>query len=167
MDYEASLNQALDLLADEEERKAHALLEAGIKHVKASLNGGDEDLGRYYYWGRFLTAMEEYEQAMLKFEKALRLDPDHEGSLWETASILIHDLDKPDLAKTLLKDKLIPLHPDNPLYIETLKEAEFLLRVKAKPPVDPLEKDGEGDAGEDGTGGIMDSLDGDGSEGIR
>jgi tetratricopeptide (TPR) repeat protein len=152
MDYEASLNQALDLLADGEDRKALALLEAGVKDVKKNLTGGDEDLGRHYYWGRFLTAMEEYEQALLKFEKALRIDPDHEGSLWETASILIHDLDKPDLAKALLKDKLIPLHPDNELYVETLKEAEFLLRVKASPPVDPREKE-EDDEGADLEGG--------------
>ena len=99
MDYEASLNQALDLLADGEDRKALSILESGVKHVKGHLAGSDEDLERFYYWGRFLTAMEEYEQALLKFEKALHIDPEHEGSLWETASILIHDLDKPDLAK--------------------------------------------------------------------
>ena len=62
MDYEASLNQALDLLADGEDRKALGILQDGVKHVKAHLAGSDGDLERYYYWGRFLTAMEEYEQ---------------------------------------------------------------------------------------------------------
>jgi tetratricopeptide (TPR) repeat protein len=134
MDYEIALNQALDLLADGEERKARGILEAGIKHVKAGLAGSDADLDRYYYWGRFLTAMEEYEQALLKFEKALKFDPGHEGSLWETASILLHDMDRPELAKALLAGKLLPLVPDNPLYVETLKEAEFLIRVRTSPP---------------------------------
>jgi tetratricopeptide (TPR) repeat protein len=156
MDYEASLNQALDHLADDEERKARVLLEAGIKHVKAHLTGGDDDLERHYYWGRFLTALEEYEQALLKFEKALRIDPEHEGSLWETASILLHDLDKPELAQTLLKEKLVPLHPENTLYAETLREAEFLVRVMKRPPKDPRGKEGGDDAdlaGEDEEGG--------------
>ncbi|HLP40105.1 MAG TPA: tetratricopeptide repeat protein, partial [Fibrobacteria bacterium] len=80
MDYERSLNQALDLLADGEDKKARTLLQGGVNHVKEHLAGSDADLERYYYWGRFLTAMEEYEQALLKFEKALRIDPAHEGS---------------------------------------------------------------------------------------
>lgn len=142
MDYEASLNQALDLLADGEEKKAKSLLEGGIKHVKANLTGDAADLDRYYYWGRFLTAMEESEQALLKFEKALGYEPAHEGSLWETASILLHDLDRPELAKTVLKEKLIPLAPGNTLYTETLKEAEFLMRVRTSPPEPPPESDG-------------------------
>lgn len=143
MDYEASLNQALDHLADGEDRKAKSLLESGIRQVKTEMAGGDADLERYYYWGRFLTALEEFEQALLKFEKALQIDPAHEGSLWETASILLHDMDRPDLAKALLAEKLLPLAPGNPLYAETLKEAEFLLRVRASPPEAPAEGDGE------------------------
>src|SRR6185369_16963935 len=97
-----------------EDKRALRLLQAGIDDVKAAiargssaLDGGAEELARYYYWGRFLTAMEEYEQALLKFEKALEIDPYHEGSLWETASILLHDLDLPDTAQRLLTDKIL------------------------------------------------------------
>jgi tetratricopeptide (TPR) repeat protein len=144
MDYEASLNQALDLLADGEDRKARQLLQGGVTHVKANLTDSEADLERFYYWGRFLTAMEEYEQALLKFEKALRIDPAHEGSLWETASILLHDMDRPELAKALLAEKLLPLQPANPLYEEALREAEFLLRIRTQPPEAPEEKDGNG-----------------------
>ena len=50
MDYEAALNQALDLLADGEDRKADALMQSGVKHAKANLVGSDADLDRYYYW---------------------------------------------------------------------------------------------------------------------
>lgn len=151
MDYESALNQALDLLADGEDRKARALLEGGIRDVKSRLAGSDADLDRYYYWGRFLTALEEYEQALLKFEKALKIDPGHEGSLWETASILLHDMDRPELAKALLAEKLLPLVPGNPLYTETLKEAEFLIRVRTSPP-DPGGDEGE-DLSPDGSAG--------------
>ena len=144
MDYEASLNQALDLLADGEDKKAETLLLGGVRHVKANLTGSESDLERYYYWGRFLTAMEEYEQALLKFEQALGYDPAHEGSLWETASILLHDMDRPELAKALLAEKLIPLCPGNILYTEALHEAEFLMRVRSSPP-EPPKDDGAPD----------------------
>jgi tetratricopeptide (TPR) repeat protein len=153
MDYEASLNQALDLLADGEDRRARVLLESGIKDVKARLAGSDEDLARYYYWGRFLTALEEYEQALLKFEKALKIDPAHEGSLWETASILLHDMDRPELAKALLAEKLLPLAPGNELYAETLKEAEFLIRVRTSPPYPGADDALDPDAAPDGSPG--------------
>lgn len=149
MDYEASLNQALDLLADGEDQMARRILQGGVAHVKSHLTDSEADLERLYYWGRFLTALEEYEQALLKFEKALRIDPSHEGSLWETASILLHDLDKPELAKTLLAERLVPLHPDNPLYAETLKEAEFLIRVRTSPPEAPGPIDDEEGRGAD------------------
>lgn len=138
MDHEAVLNQALDLLADGEDRKALRLLQDGIADLKRGPDPAGE-LHRYYYWGRFLTAMEEYEQALLKFEKALHIDPDHEGSLWETASIFLHDLDRPEIARELLSLKLLRLFPAHPTYVEALHEADFLLRVRNAPPRAPGE----------------------------
>ncbi len=139
MDYEVTLNQALDLLADSENRKAERILQSCIDAIKKELTGTDADLNRFYYWGRCLTAMEEVEQALLKFEKALRIDPDHEGSLWETASIFMHDMDRPENAKTILEDRLLKVAPDNPLYQETLRAAEFALKLRKSPP--PLSKE--------------------------
>jgi tetratricopeptide (TPR) repeat protein len=134
MDYEAVLNQALDLIADGDEEKPEAMLQGIIDHVKARLDGTQADVGRYYYWGRALTAMDEPEQALLKFEKVLGLDPEHEPSLWETASIFLHDLEKPETAKLLLADKLIPMNPKNALYRESLRAAEFAVRLQKDPP---------------------------------
>lgn len=146
MDYEATLNQALDLLADSEERKAGRILQGCIDDIKKHLTGNAEDLNRFYYWGRCLTAMEEVEQALLKFEKALRIDPDHEGSLWETASIFLHDMERPESAKPILTDRLLKLHPDNPLYQETLRAVDFSLKLrKAPPPLSKEEADSVGD----------------------
>ncbi len=134
MDYESTLNQAIDLIADGEERKADRMLQGIIDHAKARLSATPEDLDRYYYWGRALTAMEEPEQALLRFEKVLQLDPDHEGALWETASILLHELERPESARALLADKLLPMSPDNALYRESLQAAEFALRLRKDPP---------------------------------
>ncbi len=134
MDYEATLNQALDLLADGEDAKAERILQGIIDHVKARLTRTGSDLGFHYYWGRALTAMDEPEQALLRFEKALEIDPGHEPTLWETASIFLHDLDRPESAAALLKENLLPSNPDNPLYVEALRLAEFTLRLRKEPP---------------------------------
>lgn len=134
MDYEGTLNQALDLLADGDRRKADRLLQGLIDHVKARLSGDESDRDRHYYWGRALTAMDEPEQALLRFERALQIDPGHEPSLWETASIFMHDLDRPESARAVLADKLMPMSPDNALYRETLHAAEFALRLRKDPP---------------------------------
>jgi tetratricopeptide (TPR) repeat protein len=134
MDYEAQLNQALDLLADSDEGGATRILQKCIDHIKSRLSGTAEDLPRYYYWGRCLTAMEEFEQALLKFEKALRLDPGHEASLWEAASILLHDLDRPENAKTLIAERLLHLRPSHPPYEDALRTAEFTLRIRSALP---------------------------------
>jgi tetratricopeptide (TPR) repeat protein len=134
MDYEIALNQALDLLADGEQRRADRLLQGIIDHAKSRLTGSDEDRDRHYYWARALTAMEEPEQALLRFERALQIDPGHEASLWESASIFLHELDKPESARVLLAEKLVPLSPDNTLYRESLQLAEFTLRLRKDPP---------------------------------
>lgn len=134
MDYEAVLNRGLDLLADGEEDGAERVFQSIIDHLKGRLDKTGADLDRYYYWGRALTAMEEYEQALLKFEKALKIDPGHEPTLWETASIFLHDMERPESAQSLLKEKLLPKSPGNPLYEEALKAAEFLVRLKKSPP---------------------------------
>ncbi|MDB5104730.1 MAG: hypothetical protein JWP91_2419 [Fibrobacteres bacterium] len=134
MEYETNLNKALDLIADGEERKSERLLQGIIDDVKAKLDGTEGDINRYYFWGRALTAMEEPEQALLKFEKALGLDTSHEPSLWETASIFLHELDRPESAQALLAQKLLPMNPRNALYQETLKAAEFAVKLKKSPP---------------------------------
>jgi tetratricopeptide (TPR) repeat protein len=134
MDYELTLNQALDLLADGDQRRADRLLQSIIDHAKARLTGAPDDRDRHYYWGRALTAMEEPEQALLRFERALQIDPAHEPSLWETASIFLHELDRPESARALLAEKLLPMSPDNALYRESLQAAEFALRLRKEPP---------------------------------
>ena len=134
MDYESTLNHALDLIADGDQRRADRLLQGIIDHAKARLAGTPEDVDRYYYWGRALTAMDEPEQALLRFERALQIDAAHEPSLWETASIFLHELDRPESARALLAEKLLPMSPGNALYRESLHVAEFNLRLRKEPP---------------------------------
>ena len=136
-DPEQIFSDAIDLIADDRTAEAEELLNAFIAALKSSMNGADADAGRYYWWGRALALQEEWEQALLRFEDALRTDPGHEGALWETVQILMDALDKPESAKTLLTERLLKLGPENPDYLEALSSAETLIRRREGRPVQP------------------------------
>ncbi len=158
-DPEKILSDAIDLIVDEREEEAERLLTAFTGALKAAMNGTEADAQRYYLWGRALELQDEWEQALLRFESALNLVPDHEPSLWETVTILMDELDRPESAKTLLEGRLLKLQPDHPDYREALASAEALIRRRDGRPLKPW-KAGEVDAGEDTEG-----EDGDPTEG--
>jgi tetratricopeptide (TPR) repeat protein len=128
MDAEQALNKAMDLIADFREDEAETTLQALIQALKSDMDATPADADRQFHWGRSLYLLEEPEQALLRFEQALQIRPDHEGALWETVSILLHDLDKPESAKIILEQRLLPLRPNHPLYAEALAAAETLIR---------------------------------------
>lgn len=127
-DPEQILSDAIDLIADLREKEAGEMLKAFTAALKASMNGSGADADRYYYWGRALGLQEEWEQALLRFESALHIRPDHEGALRETAVILLDELDKPESAKAILEERLLKLQPGHPEYTEALASAEALIR---------------------------------------
>jgi tetratricopeptide (TPR) repeat protein len=142
MDYESVLANAIDALADEESKKAEGLLNDLIETVKKGLDGTAADAERYFAWGRALRLLEEPEQGLLRLEQVFGLMPNHEGALWETASILLHDLEKVDSAKEILEKRLLPLRPDDELYREALDIARFRMRLSQSPPEVPADDDG-------------------------
>lgn len=135
VDPEKILADAIDLIVDGREEEAAAMLDAFIATLKAALNGSDADALRQYYWGRALALMDEWEQALLRFEAALQVDPDHEPSLREIAFILLDELDKPESAKVILQERLLKLNPGNPDYAEALASAETLIRRRDGKPL--------------------------------
>jgi tetratricopeptide (TPR) repeat protein len=141
-DPEQILNDAIDLLADQRQEEAETMLNAFIASLKASMNGSDADAERYYYWGKALALLDEWEQALLKLEHALQIKPDHEPALWETTVILMDELDRPELAKTLLQERLLKLKPEDEAYREGLASAEVLIRRRDGRPLKPW-KEGE------------------------
>ena len=128
VDPEQILSDAIDLLADEREEEAGVMLDAFIATLKGAMNGSDADVARHYYWGRALSLMDEWEQALLRFEGALQLDADHEDSLREIVFILLDELDRPESAKAILEERLLKLNPGHPEYVEALASAEALIR---------------------------------------
>ena len=129
--WEAALNEAIDLYADYQEEEAEKSLLSLIQALKESLDATSMDAERYCLWGRSLVLLEEPEQALLRFEQALQLIPDHEGALWETASLLLDTMERPEGAKDILEQRLLPMRPASERYREALSAAETLIRRKA------------------------------------
>jgi tetratricopeptide (TPR) repeat protein len=148
VDPEKILSDAIDLIADEREAEAEEMLNAFTAALKGAMNGSDADAQRYYWWGKALTLQDEWEQALLRFERAIELDPDHQAALWETTTILMDALDKPESAKTILQERLLKLDPVNPDYVEALASAETLIRRRdGKPLKEWREEEEDGEAG--------------------
>ena len=135
MNGEKALNQAMDLIADFRQSEAEEVLQGLIGDLRDGMDGTVADADRHFCWGRALYLLEEPEQALLRFEQALQILPDHEYALWEMASILLHDLDKPESAKSLLEQRLMRLRPSHPPYAEALAAAETLIRRREGRPV--------------------------------
>jgi tetratricopeptide (TPR) repeat protein len=146
-DPEKILGDAIDLIVDLRQEEAEELINAFTAALKAAMNGSDADAERYYWWGRALSLLDEWEQALLRFEGAIQINPDYEAALWETAVILMDELDKPESAKAILEERLLKLKPGHPDYVEALASAEVLIRRRDGRPLKPW-KDGE--VGEDG-----------------
>jgi len=147
-DPEQILSDAIDLIVDERMEEAEALLATFTGALRSAMNGTDADALRYYWWGKALSLQDEWEQALLRFESALNLNPDHEPSLWETAVILMDELEKPESAKTVIQERLLKLKPGHPEYVEALASAEALIRRRDGRPLRPW-KEGEVPEGED------------------
>lgn len=128
---EDKICQVYDLIAEDQETKAHQLISELIIEFKSLTQVEYTDAnyavqaGYFLQWGRCLELLEEPEQACLKWERSLHFEPDSSETLWALASCLIYTMNKPESAIPLLKDKLIPLEPNNEQYTDALKAAEL------------------------------------------
>lgn len=124
---ESDLAQALDLFADGEDRKATILIDRCVQKLRLlSVGGSRREALRL--WALCLGAQEEWEQALLKYEQILSIDAEDEDALWQSAQILLRNLEKPETARTLLSERLLPLHRDD-LYEDLLRECEAALGI--------------------------------------
>lgn len=131
MDYESQLNRAFDLVADDRQNDAEELVEECIDHIKNHLDHGPGDAHRYFYWGLALLAIDEPEQALLRFEKALEIEPDNREFLWQTVSILLYDFQNASAANSILEKRLLPLEPDNEKYRDACNASRMMLKGEA------------------------------------
>ncbi len=131
MDLENLLNRAMDWMAEGRDAEAEILVQAGIEEVKGALDGTPADAQRHYQLGRMLSVLDEPEQALLRYEQALNLEPGHADSLLEMARTLFRDLEKPEMAKTLIEGRLLPLG-NRPEVRELQAEIDATLRMMGR-----------------------------------
>lgn len=128
---EAQICQIYDLMSEDQDQKAEELILSLIEqfkvltHVEYTDDVYPEQAGYFLQWGRCLELLEEPEQALLKWERSLHFDPGSTETLWAMASCLIYTMNKPESAIPLLKDKLIPLDPDNEQFQDALRASEL------------------------------------------
>ena len=127
MDYNSQICIAMDMQADGKDSEAYNILQQCITSIKKS--GQSENLPNgFYFWGMCLHLMDEPEQALLKFEKAVQVEPDHEKSLWQITSILFYNQQSAQPALSILENKLLKINPDNPEYLEILSDIKSYLK---------------------------------------
>lgn len=129
---EADLCTALDLIADGEDRRAVILLERCNSRLRL-LSVGEHRLEALRLWAQSHAILEEWDQALLKYEQVLSIASDDEDALWQTVQILLRPKENPSAASTLLTEKLLPLHRTAE-YEDALREAEAALGIERPRP---------------------------------
>jgi tetratricopeptide (TPR) repeat protein len=128
---EKELNEAMDLYADGKEAESEALLDRLTERlkelrIKAKQPGSAmREVDVLLSWALCLVLLQEYEQALLKYEEALKLDPANDEIVWEMAQLFLYQLHKPDSAKALLEERLLKNSPDNEEYQDAFRLAKM------------------------------------------
>ena len=125
--YEEIMCRCVDLMAENNNKEAELLLNGCILKIKENIQKGIAEMESFYAWGMCLSILEEYEQAILKFEKVLDYNSNHEEALWQITDILFYHLGKAKTAQVILEEKLTKLNPGNSTYQKTLRDIQSYL----------------------------------------
>ena len=125
---EADISTAIDHCADGEDRKAALLLDKCNQKLRL-LSVGAHRLEALGLWALSLGVSEEWEQALLKYEQILSIDPANEDALWQSAQIILRQLENPESARKLLTERLLPINR-LPEYVDALRECEAALGIE-------------------------------------
>lgn len=125
---EADLCNAIDAIADDQERRAHVILDKCNSRLRL-LAVGPHRREALRLWAQSHAIAEDWDLALLKYEQVLSIDGADEDALWQTVQILLRPKENPEAARTLLSEKLLPLH-STPEYEDALREAEAALGIE-------------------------------------
>ena len=125
---EADIATAMDYCADGEDRRAVVLLERCNQKLRL-LSVGQHRVEALKLWALSLAVLEEWEQALLKYEQILSIDSVDEESLWQASLILLRNMERPESARALIADRLLPLN-QLPEYLDALRECEAALGIE-------------------------------------
>lgn len=124
---ETDIANAMDSIADGEERRANILLDRCIQKLRL-LSVGASRKEALRLWAICLCIQEEWEQSLLKYEQVLSIDASDEDALWQSVQILLRNLEKPEAARKVLEERLLPINRTDE-YLDTLRECEAALGI--------------------------------------
>lgn len=125
---EQDIGTAIDFCADGEDRRATVLLERCNQKLRL-LAVGAHRVEALRLWAMSLVVLEEWEQALLRYEQILSIEPENEDALWQSVLILLRNMEKPESARILLNERLLPLSR-LPEYLDVLRECEAALGIE-------------------------------------
>jgi tetratricopeptide (TPR) repeat protein len=124
---EELLNQAMDLWADGDERRCGVLVDKVVQKLRLLVAGADR-IQALRLWAVALSIQEEWEQVLLKYEQILSIHPDDEDALWQSVQVLLRSMERPEQARRLLVERLLPLNRADE-YEDALRECEAAMGV--------------------------------------
>lgn len=125
---EADLCNAIDLIADGEDRRAAVTLDKCNARLRL-LVAGEHRREALRLWAQSHAIAEEWDMALLKYEQILSIDAADEDALWQTVQIFLRPKENPEAARRLLRERLLPLH-STPEYEDALREAEASMGIE-------------------------------------
>ncbi|MGL1901446.1 MAG: tetratricopeptide repeat protein [Fibrobacterales bacterium] len=129
MKFEDEIGRAIELMAEEQHTDAETLFYEIIGMIKAELSHDTHNRELLHQWAICLSCMDEYEQALLKYERIVSIDV-HDKDAWFQICSLLLTLERPQEAEHILEEKLIPLDPENEEYKEALATAKLTLKIE-------------------------------------
>ncbi len=128
MNYHDSLCKAIDTLVLHGSEAAENELIPYFDSLKKELKDSPErarEIELLDWWGQGLEVLEEYEQALLKYQRIIEIDWSNKEVLFRMAQLFMHALQKPKHAISILEDKLLKWEPENEEYLNALEEAQL------------------------------------------
>ena len=127
MNYNDAIAKGIDFLVLDQQDEADLAFQKVIVSLKAELKDTkdrNKKIELNLWWARTLELMEEYEQALIRYQKALEIDYSNREILYRIASLFVHSLSKPQHAIPLLEEKLLKWDPENEEYQDLLDHAK-------------------------------------------
>ncbi len=131
MNYSEKINKAIDIIVDGDEEGGKKALQSVVSFLKKEVKK-KPTVAHLKAWALCYEVMEEYEQAILRYEKVLMIENDNEEALWRIASLCVDCLNKPEPAVAILKNRLLKINPESEIYKTSLAELERLVVTRSE-----------------------------------
>ena len=118
---EGDICAAMELYADGSEKAAARAFESLEARLSVACSEAPSDTALLGLLAQVLQLQEEYQQAVLRYEQILKLEPENQDVLFEVVTILLENLESPAPALAILEDRLIPLDPENREYRDMVR----------------------------------------------